>query len=47
MHLSQTPFCVYGGAIADSNDITRKLEHEACQLAEKLSVDYLELRLPK
>lgn len=42
--LISTPFCVYGGAIADSSDYVRQLEKEACQLAEKLSVDYLELR---
>jgi len=42
--LISTPFCVYGGAIANSSEIVRQLEQEACQLAEKLSVDYLELR---
>ncbi|WP_231731633.1 FemAB family XrtA/PEP-CTERM system-associated protein [Colwellia sp. TT2012] len=42
--LISTPFCVYGGAIADTTEQVRKLEQEACQLAEKLSVDYLELR---
>jgi len=42
--LISTPFCVYGGAIADSEDILRQLEAEACQLAEQLGVDYLELR---
>ena len=42
--LVSTPFCVYGGAIGDSADIVRHLEHEACQLAEQLGVDYLELR---
>lgn len=42
--LISTPFCVYGGAIADSSNIVRQLEQEACQVAEKLSVDYLELR---
>lgn len=42
--LISTPFCVYGGAIADTSELVRQLEHEACQLAEKLSVDYLELR---
>ena len=42
--LVSTPFCVYGGAIADSSKIARHLEKEACQLAEKLHVDYLELR---
>lgn len=42
--LVSTPFCVYGGAIADSTIIVRQLENEACQLAEQLQVDYLELR---
>ncbi len=42
--LVSTPFCVYGGAIADSSEISRQLEGEACQLAEELGVDYLELR---
>jgi FemAB-related protein (PEP-CTERM system-associated) len=42
--LISTPFCVYGGAIANSPEIVRSLEQEACQLAEKLAVDYLELR---
>jgi FemAB-related protein (PEP-CTERM system-associated) len=42
--LISTPFCVYGGAIADTPELARQLEQEACLLAEKLSVDYLELR---
>ena len=42
--LISTPFCVYGGAIADSPELVRQLEQEACLLADKLSVDYLELR---
>ena len=42
--LVSTPFCVYGGAIADSDEIARQLEQEACELAEKLQADYLELR---
>lgn len=42
--LISTPFCVYGGAIAESDDIRKALEAKACQLAEELSVDYLELR---
>lgn len=42
--LISTPFCVYGGAIANSTDIVRELEQEACSLAEQLGVDYLELR---
>ncbi|WP_448212531.1 FemAB family XrtA/PEP-CTERM system-associated protein [Colwellia sp. MEBiC06753] len=42
--LISTPFCVYGGAIADSQPIKQALEQYACKLAEKLTVDYLELR---
>jgi len=42
--LVSTPFCVYGGAIADSVDVVRQLEAEACNLSEELGVDYLELR---
>ena len=42
--LVSTPFCVYGGALADNLDIQQALESRACQLAEKLQVDYLELR---
>lgn len=42
--LVSTPFCVYGGAIADSSEIVRQLEGDACKLAEELGVDYLELR---
>jgi len=42
--LISTPFCVYGGAITNTEGITRQLEQHACVLAEKLKVDYLELR---
>jgi len=42
--LISTPFCVYGGAIADTVEIVRQLEQEACQIAERLQVDHLELR---
>jgi FemAB-related protein (PEP-CTERM system-associated) len=42
--LISTPFCVYGGAIANSPELVRELEQEACYIAEQLSVDYLELR---
>jgi len=42
--LISTPFCVYGGAIGDTLELIRQLEQEACLLAERLSVDYLELR---
>lgn len=42
--LVSTPFCVYGGAIADTDEVKRLLEREAIALSEKLNVDYLELR---
>jgi FemAB-related protein (PEP-CTERM system-associated) len=42
--LVSTPFCVYGGAIADDSATVRALEAYACELAEQLNVDYLELR---
>ncbi len=42
--LSSTPFCVYGG-VAAKNDFARKqLEHAACELAQQLRVDSLEMR---
>lgn len=42
--LVSTPFCVYGGAIADSPEVQTKLEDEAIEIAKKLNVDHLELR---
>ena len=42
--LVSTPFCVYGGALANSQGVQQRLEQYACELAEKLQVDYLELR---
>jgi FemAB-related protein (PEP-CTERM system-associated) len=42
--LISTPFCVYGGAIAVSDRDRAALEQHARALAEKLRVDYLELR---
>lgn len=42
--LVSVPFCVYGGAVADSAAIVRSLEDKAAVLAERLGVDYLELR---
>ena len=42
--LVSTPFCVYGGAIADSDEVKRQLEQHAVSIAERLEVDYLELR---
>ncbi|WP_026377201.1 FemAB family XrtA/PEP-CTERM system-associated protein [Aestuariibacter salexigens] len=45
--LVSTPFCVYGGAIADSPEIKKQLEDESVALGRKLSVDYVELRCRK
>ena len=42
--LISTPFCVYGGAIADSESILLALEEAAANLGKLLGVDYLELR---
>ncbi len=42
--LVSTPFCVYGGALADSDAVQSALEKRACELARELQVDYLELR---
>ncbi len=42
--LISTPFCVYGGAIADNKIIEHKLEMAAYQLGCELNVDYVELR---
>ncbi len=42
--LSSTPFCVYGGAVANSENIRRALEDRAAELARELQVDHLELR---
>ena len=42
--LSSTPFCVYGGVVADNQEIAGRLLEEARSLAESLGVDALELR---
>jgi FemAB-related protein (PEP-CTERM system-associated) len=42
--LSSLPFCVYGGIVADTEEVAAALRQEACQLAEKLKVGALELR---
>lgn len=42
--LTSIPFAVYGGVVADSEQVANQLEEYACQLAKQLSVDYLELR---
>ena len=42
--LISTPFCVYGGAVAETDEARDALEDEACRRADALRVDYLELR---
>lgn len=42
--LISTPFCVYGGAAAESEEARVALEDFAAELARELGVDYLELR---
>mgnify|MGYP000530713625 CR=1 FL=1 len=44
--LSALPFCVYGGVASDSEEVLLFLENQAIELAQQLSVDYLELRYP-
>ena len=45
--LISTPFCVYGGAIADNKNIQLQLETAAEQEAINRNVDYLEIRNKK
>ena len=42
--LISTPFCVYGGILADSDVIRLAIEQEALNLAHQLGVDFIELR---
>jgi FemAB-related protein (PEP-CTERM system-associated) len=42
--LVSTPFCVYGGVVADDAQSRSALLNRAQEIAEKLGVDYLELR---
>lgn len=42
--LISTPFCVYGGVAAQDEISAQALETAACELAEELRVDHLELR---
>lgn len=42
--LSSLPFCVYGGIVADSEEVESVLRDAACRLAERLKVGALELR---
>jgi FemAB-related protein (PEP-CTERM system-associated) len=45
--LISTPFCVYGGPVGDNREIIDALIDRACQLADELQVDHLELRNQK
>ncbi|MDC0609948.1 FemAB family PEP-CTERM system-associated protein [Vibrio sp.] len=42
--LISTPFCVYGGVIANDDSVRTQLENQAYELGCKLGVDYVELR---
>jgi FemAB-related protein (PEP-CTERM system-associated) len=42
--LSSLPFCVYGGVVAESEQVAEELRKAACRLAESLRVGALELR---
>ena len=42
--LISTPFCAYGGIVADNEDASSALRQAACDLAEQLGVGSLELR---
>ncbi|GGF65872.1 FemAB family XrtA/PEP-CTERM system-associated protein [Alteromonas lipolytica] len=42
--LVSTPFCVYGGALADTDAIRLQLENKALDLGKELKVDFVELR---
>lgn len=42
--LTSTPFCMYGGALADSAEVQQALENKAKEMGASLAVDYVELR---
>lgn len=42
--LISTPFCVYGGAIADTAEIRGALENKALEIGKERKVDFVELR---
>lgn len=42
--LSSCAFCVYGGIVAEDKETYDKLDKKACELAEELGVDHLEMR---
>lgn len=45
-NLISSPFCVYGGIVADDDAARQALEQAAIELAQRLGVDCLELRNP-
>ncbi len=42
--LCSNSFCVYGGIVADTPEAFHALDQKACELANELGVDYLEMR---
>lgn len=42
--LASLPFCVYGGIVASTDEAAESLRNAACELAQQLKVDALELR---
>ncbi len=42
--LSSCAFCVYGGIVANNKETYDQLDQKACELAEELGVDHLEMR---
>ncbi len=42
--LCSNAFCVYGGVVADNVDTALALDRKACEIANELGVDYLEMR---
>jgi FemAB-related protein (PEP-CTERM system-associated) len=42
--LVSSPFCVYGGVVARTDNARQTLELAACDLAQRLQVDYVEMR---
>jgi len=42
--LVSTPFCVYGGIVANRPDVAQRLRQAACDIAKELKVNSLELR---
>lgn len=42
--LISSPFCVYGGALTSTEEARRELEDAALRQAERMNVDYLEVR---